>query len=181
MALVTPHAWVASEMATSAELQTLTDAITQQQGGTPTTGGALDFAALRQTTLQAVANTTWTALTFTTEDIDVASGHSVVTNTSRYTAVQTGWFRCDATAAFAANATGGRAVRFAVNGTAVNASQGDLASPGVLSASVSTWAVVYMTAGQYVEAFCWQNSGGSLDTIVSGSAASRMTVKWEHA
>jgi hypothetical protein len=44
MGLVSPHTWTAGDDATSTALQTLTDGITQLQGGTPTgTGTVTDF------------------------------------------------------------------------------------------------------------------------------------------
>lgn len=76
---------------TSAWMTNVTGAINFLGAASATAGKDLFFA--RQTVAQTIPNNTVTALTFTTEDIDVANGHSTSTNTSRYTAQASGKYR----------------------------------------------------------------------------------------
>jgi hypothetical protein len=83
MSLVTPHAWTAGDDATSTAMQTLTDGITQLQGGTPSgSGTALDFFRAVQSVAQTgLTISTFVSVTFSTEAIDSAGGHSTSSNT----------------------------------------------------------------------------------------------------
>ncbi len=135
---------------------------------------------LRQTVVQSLTNNTWVSLNFDAEDEDSAAGHSTSSNTSRYTAQYAGWYLCGGVASISFNATGVRGARFAINGTAHNASRalipaigatfGDgVAAPGTL---------LFLNSNDYVELQGFQNSGGSLNTEVAVAAQSAMSVVW---
>lgn len=181
MSLVTPSSFVAGTVPTATDLNTLPDAIVQIQGGSPA-AGALDFAQLFQVVAQSITNATWTALTFTSEGIDSAGGHSTSSNTSRYTAVHTGWYEVSAVVSFVFNATGARGARLAVNGTAV-AGRSLIPAIGVTySTDVPLARKVYLTAGQYLELQAFQSSGGSLNTAyTAGNEGSVLEVRWVHS
>lgn len=181
MTVVVPHAWTAGDDATSTSLQTSTDALRQLQGYAPASG-ALDYAVLLQIVTQSLNTSTWTAITFTSEGVDSASGHSTSTNTSRYTAVHTGWYQVNAGVSFALNATGSRAIRFAVNGTAVQGRHISPATAATVASDLSLSKRIFLTAGDYLEIQGWQNSGGALSTAyTSPEQGSFMDLKWEHA
>ena len=182
MSLVTPYTITAGDTPSSAELNTHTDATLQLQGGAPA-AGALDFAQLIQIVAQSVNNATWTSLTFTSEGIDSASGHSTTTNTSRYTAVTAGWFEFSGVVAFVFNATGARGGRFAKNGTAIG-------QPIILDAVGVTYATcvpvptrkIQLAVGDYVELQGFQSSGGALNTAyTAGNEGSVLEVRWCHS
>lgn len=181
MTLVTPHTFVASEVATATNLNKQSDALSQLMGGAPS-AGALDFATLAQIVTQSLTSATWTTITFTSEGVDSAGGHSNVTNTSRYTAVHTGWYQVNAGVSFAFHATGARGCRLAVNGTAL---AGRVLVPAVgvtYSTDVSISRLVYLTAGQYLEVQGFQSSGGALNTAyVSGNEGSFLELRWAHS
>ncbi len=141
------------------------------------------LAQMRQTVAQTLANNTWTAITFTTEDVDTdvdgTGGHSTSSNTSRFTARYPGWYQCSGAVGFAANTTSIRGARWAVNGVTMD--------PGgvILNTTSTSFAVVpaatlvfYLTIGDYVELQGLQVSGGNLDTSVTSSVQSAMVVKW---
>lgn len=96
------------------------------------------------------------------ENYDNFSGHSTVTNNSRITITTPGRYFCFSLVQFAVNSAGLRRVSFLVNGStswgahqAANAGNTDLTRlPGVRTLTLTT--------GDYVEATCFQNSGGSL-------------------
>lgn len=185
MALVVPQYWLAGITdATSAVMQTLTDGITQLQGGVPVgSGSALDFTMLRQTTTQTLATATWTSITFTTEDTDVAAGHSTSTNTSRYVIANPGYVTVEFGVTFAgASAAGQRGMRLTRNGTAIP--QGRVLVNPAASGSTELMGskTVAVVAGDYIEVQGYQTSGGNLDTAyVAGEVGCFMNVRWVHS
>lgn len=160
-------------------------------GGAPPTStfaqivAALQFVlnpplcVMRQNVVQSLTSGTWTALTFDITDTDQgnlvnpAGQHSIVTNTTRFTAVWPGQYLLDGAAAFTLNATGVRGARWAVNGTAVGAGTGSLDQTTAAAFGPSVGApgqLVFLNIGDFVELQAFQNSGGALNTA-SGSVA----------
>ena len=182
MALVTPRTWIpGTDYGTAPNLQTVSDSVLQLQGRTPTIGGALDFAILRQTVVQSIATSTWTSILLDVEDVDSANSHNTVTNTSRFTAVTPGYFQANASVTFGANATGVRGIRFLINGTTVVQSPVVLPT-GASAIYLSLSKLVILTAGSYVEVQGYQNSGGALNTtyLVNDNGCA-MDAHWVHA
>ncbi len=145
-------------------------------------------AQLRQDTGQSLNNDTWTSITLTTEDLDSdpsgTGGHSNSVNTSRFTAVYAGWYRCGGLVCFDTNATGARSARLAVNGTARNGSAATVqaVTGGVYYTQVPTPVMeVYLNVGDYVELQGRQESGGALSTIVNGAESSSLSVSWDRS
>lgn len=139
-------------------------------------------AQLRQTTLQSLANNTFNnSITFTTEDWDTHSGHSTVSNTSRYTVPVGGQGKYELTGGvgFAANATGVRGTIWRKNGNDINGSQVLLPNCGAsLNTLVPAKTIqVDLIAADYVELGAYQNSGAGLNTTVSTSDQSFMGIK----
>lgn len=122
-------------------------------------------ALLYHSAVQSVANTTWAALLFDTEDTDIGTLHSTVSNTSRIT-VPTGgagvWL-LTGSVDFAANASGIRAVQFYKNGAAAGSYA---VLPGTSSAAVQAThsQLITLADGDYVELYAYQSSGGALNT-----------------
>lgn len=167
MSLVVPHVWTAGDDALSSYLQTLTDGLVQQQGGTPTaTGTVLDMAELRQTVTQNTTTGTWTAITFDIEDSDLANGHSTVTNTSRYVCQTSGRLTFECGATIAANGTGLRGLRFLKNGTTPLQGR-DVRSPAPAAntTEMTITRTIPLVAGDYIELQVRQDSGGTLATV----------------
>lgn len=142
--------------------------------------GAVPVAQMRQTTTQSLADSTFTDITFTTEDSDALGGHSTVTNPARFTAPIAGIYEFSGGVAIAANATGLRVCQWALNGAALPASDNSQVSVGAGSATrmAARTYQVSMAVGDYVTLQGWQGSGGALSTVVAGAAASSMTVKF---
>lgn len=181
MALVTPHAWTAGDDATSGNMQTLTDAISQLRGGTPTgSGTVLDYAKLRQTATQTLTTAVWGSITFTTEDADAAAGHSIVTNTSRYVVSVAGELQVEAGVTFAANTTGVRGMRIAKNGTAVPQGRVIVSAASSGSTELALCRTITAAAGDYIEVQGYQTSGGNLDTAYATESGCFMNVRWVH-
>lgn len=141
-------------------------------------------ANVRQTTAQTgIVTAVFTSVTFTTEDLDsdpdAVGGHDTGTNTSRFVAQYPGWYRVAGAVAWANNATGQRGTRWAVNGTALNASAILLATiSGNVTVVPARTMLVSLGAFHYVELQGYQTSGGNLDMFVSAEYSSSMSVEW---
>lgn len=142
------------------------------------------LAKLKQTSVQTLTTSVWTSIALDTEDadtdIDGTGGHDNVTNNSRYTARYPGWYQASGGVAFAGNTTGRRGVRFAVNGSLVDASGTVIiaTSPSAVTMPASA-DHIYLNAGDYLEIQGLQESGGNLNTAASASESRpRMTVRW---
>ena len=125
----------------------------------------------------ACADTTWTLMTFNTQ-VNFSSTATIMAynwdaNKSRLGAQtgQTGLYSINASVTFPFNATGIRRIQIRKN-AAGSASGGTLIGtihiPTVTTSGVTTTVMysrdAYLTAGDYVEVFVLQNSGGSLTT-----------------
>jgi hypothetical protein len=137
----------------------------------------LEQARVRQSVAQSLTTSTWTALTFTSEDLDTASGHSTVSNTSRYTVVTGGAFLLSGGCGFSNNVTGVRGVRWAKNGTAINGSESvAAATPAIGNRVAARVIVVSLVASDYVELEAFQSSGAGLNTSAGSTDQPDMTV-----
>lgn len=131
---------------------------------------------------QAVATSTFTPLLLDTETQDSYGGHSTTTNTSRYVAQVAGLYLAWASTAWASNATGQRALLIAKNGTAVlNSEVLILPSTSANGLGGVALSFVQCAANDYIEAWVWQNSGGTLSTNSSGNWQPGLNVCWLHA
>jgi hypothetical protein len=122
----------------------------------------------RATSTQSVGNSSSTAVLLNAEDVDSAGGHSLVTNTSRYTFVYPGWYRGGGGVSYAANATGTRAAELFVNAAIINGGSTMLAAFASVTCRVPTRSMLfYGNVGDYLELDAFQNSGGALNTAVT--------------
>ena len=142
---------------------------------------ASPIAQLRQTTAQtAIANNSWTPITFDVEDLDTHNGHSTASNTSRYTCQRAGKYRLNGAVAWAGSASGQRWTRWAKNGTEIAGSglNQQATSAGQAIAPARNLNVT-LALNDYVELQALQSSGGALDTYVGVAyAQSAMSVEW---
>lgn len=125
-------------------------------------------------TTQSINDSTFTALTFNSEDFDVASMHDTASNTSRLT-VPTGGdgvYLVIGHASFAGNATGARVAQLYKNGaTALKRTTMNNAGAGT-TVLVPVSEILVLVAGDYIELRALQDSGGALNT---GSATRDLT------
>lgn len=120
-----------------------------------------------------------TALSLDTELLDSDSGHSTVTNTSRYTATVAGTYFVIATVGWGASATGDRRIQIALNGAAIIGSgTGADANQVVTTGQVACTFVTLNGTTDYIEVMAAQNSGGTLSTVGGGVFAPSMRVLW---
>lgn len=174
----TPATQVAGTVVPAATVNSQGNLANYLAGRTESGGARRPLARLRQTVAQSIPASTFTAVTFDVEDVDYDNGHSVVTNTSRYTAQTAGWYDVDAMVAFASSATGVRMATFFVNGVQGNGCQ---LESGALAAF--PWCghlsfAVFLNVNDYLELAVWQNTGGALNTAAAATQSCAMVVKW---
>lgn len=112
---------------------------------------------------QAVPDATLTAITWPVESYDTDAYHDAVTP-SRFTVDLAGKYTVACSVKWDANTAGTRAVYIAVNGVTATRQGADLrpASAGVMNVAVDC---LDLAAGDYVEFFAYQDSGGSRDIV----------------
>lgn len=113
-----------------------------------------------------IPNGAFTPLALNTNTVDTYSGHSTVTNNSRYVAQISAWYWVSGGAQWASNATGIRDGEFAVNGVALAETADARLSIGAgTSTSMGIPGPVFLNAGDYVELWIFQNSGAALNAV----------------
>lgn len=127
-----------------------------------------------QHTLQSLTNNTATAITLDAEiyDSNVTSTaqHDNVTNNSRLTCVYPGLYEIKTIVSFASNVTGARVVAIRKNGATITTptDQVQLAVAGGF-AQMPLSVEENLIAGDYIEVWATQVSGGALNTVADGS------------
>lgn len=123
-----------------------------------------------------LSNGAVTALTFNSERFDTDSFHSTSVNPSRLTIPVTGLYLCGLHEQFATNGTGVRAVAIRLNGT-TNIGVVEQVPAAAASTDLSLTTLYSFTAGDYIEAIGYQNSGGSLDVVAVGNASPEFWIR----
>lgn len=137
--------------------------VTTIEGGGGGGGGTSGFTQCRKSADQGIPNNAWTALTWDTEDYDTLSAHSTSSNTSRLVAPATGIYVFNVSVAFASQAgNSARYLSYYKNGTQLPGWNGkDDASQIPISLSRE----IPLSAGDYLEAFVYQNSGSNVNIL----------------
>jgi len=120
---------------------------------------------VRKTTSQSISNATFTLLTWNSEEYDTSSYHDNSTNNSRLTVPTTGYYLITGVIDVAANATGNRLLEIRKNGAGGQISY-LFSVPPTTAANGFVPQMSYtlkLTAADYIEAYFYQNSGGSLN------------------
>lgn len=142
-------------------------------GGSPivatvTADGAMVY---RGASSQTISDATHTVVTFDTEERDDNGYADLGTNNDRLTVPETGWYAIQGTVSFAYNASRVRSIYIRVNGaTGERHFQQTLQATSTvngLNTVLSTAGVLYLTAGDYIQLCAFQDTGGSLELIVS--------------
>lgn len=111
-----------------------------------------------------ISNATETALPFDGEDFDTEDWHDNVTNNTRLTAKRPGICSISARAQWATNGTGAREIIIKKNGTDSISRLKDLnPDAGAETKQEISIASFRLLAGDFVELFVFQSSGGNLD------------------
>ena len=129
-------------------------------GGT----GSTSFTGCRayNSATQSISDSTPQAVTFNSENHDTSSIHSTSSNTSRFTASATGYWRFRAGTGWDTNTSGLRYLWWRVDGTTeVNGGAESVPTSAGTAPCGQTEVTLYLTTGQYVELMAYQTSGGA--------------------
>lgn len=142
-------------------------------------------AVAKQTVAQSGwTSATYTAVTFTTEDLDRDGQHSTVSNTSRFTIGGTlGWWRLSGVVTITGNTNTTLArAGFALNGSIIGGTVSSIAPASTSNAlAIATHAMLVeaTAAGDYVELMGWVTAGaGTLGTNVTGTFQSGVCLEY---
>ncbi len=125
--------------------------------------GAFAYSSSAQTIGSSGAHT---ALTLTATIFDTSSYWSAGAPT-RITIPTTGYYFIASHVTYVANATGGRLLKVYKDGVSLsNLSAGDTPNSAT-ECSLGLSSIRSLTAGEYLELYTWQNSGGNLDTTAN--------------
>jgi len=126
-------------------------------------------AKVYRATDAAIANGAWTSVPFVSEAHDTHDMHDNTTNNTRITIQpnQGGTYLLNGQVNFAANGTGGRGIKFVVNGLVSSNDPNDGGGTFDITQGTYEWrrnisTVRRLVPGDYVELFVFQGSGGSL-------------------
>lgn len=154
----------------------------QVSGGNVSMSGALTVTGEASiTTIQGasatktntVANNTLTDLPFDSEQFDQGAIHDNVTNNTRMTVGKTGVYLITGSVGFSVTAGDIRQLNIKVNGTGVVFKQ-EAATAAGGGRFMTTAAILYLTAGDYVQLETYQNSGSSDAGVLSRFAVMRL-------
>ena len=127
-------------------------------GGQP----SIYYARVSRAAVQSINDTTWTSISFDTENEDNDTIWAAGAPT-RLTVVHPGFYLVTATAAFAYSAFGAeRALRVLLNGGIAGGAP--FYANGTTAPQATVSLLRYLAAGDYLEAQVYQNSGGALNT-----------------
>ena len=121
-----------------------------------------------QATAQTIPNAATTAVTLDGEITDTDNVHSLVTNTSRLTIVTPGRYRVLGQIVWPINGTGYRGARLHKNGGMTVTSR--IVPCAAAPVSMQVYDEIICVAGDYIELFSEQTSGGALATVIGGDS-----------
>jgi len=133
---------------------------------------------VKKSAVQSVVNAAGAILTWDLEDYDTDNIHDLVTNTSRLTCRTTGKYLVSLTVCFAGNATGTRAAYVLKNGAVALDGPIYHAAPNPVASettSVTATGLMYLQAGDYIEAAAYHTSGAALNVVTGDSATGNGT------
>lgn len=137
-----------------------------------------------KTANQSIADSTYALLTWNAEAFDSDTMHDNVTNTARITFTTAGTYQITLNCLWASNGTGARYHTIEKNGTTTKGSGTVILEPFVISPIVATHSgasisvMASFSAGDYIQAFVYQNSGGALNLAGVTEAHSTFSARW---
>jgi hypothetical protein len=162
MGYTTPPSFTTGDIVGASQLNVFRDDVRWANESSTANGRPSTFA-YRSSNLS-VANTTLVAVGFDQHE-DNAGAHSTSVNNSRFTAPVAGRYILKAQARWAANATGHRAISVVPNGSGVPVSGQNSSAFGIYDLDNYCEAVVRLAAGDYLEVYAYQTSGGALNVL----------------
>jgi len=137
-----------------------------------------------KTANQSIANAAYACLTWNAEAFDTDTMHNNATSNSRITFTTAGTYQVTLNVFWATNGTGNRVLTIEKNGTtAINSGTKVIDPIGFTpiaadSNGVSFTFLATFSAADYIQAFVYQSSGGSLNLNAGTEASSSFSARW---
>ena len=137
---------------------------------TPSSGATFIGCRAYATTAQSLANGAGVAILFNQESYDTTAFHSTSSNTSRMTIPtgKTGYYFINCVLTYDGNSSGQRDVYVYKNGTSILVNT-TFSGQGSTVWGITATTTAYLTAGDYLELYGYQDSGVSLNTYPSSN------------
>jgi hypothetical protein len=137
-----------------------------------------------KTANQSIGTSSWACLTWDAEAFDTDTMHSNVTANSRITFTTAGTYQITYNAMWGNNSTGLRNHTIEKNGNTTQGNGTPIIEPFAISpvaathsgASISVMAS--FVAGDWIQAFAWQNSGGALNLSGTSESHASFSARW---
>jgi hypothetical protein len=142
--------------------------------------GAIPGARVRDTATTTIQTGATAVLPFNATDFNVGGVYDS-TKPSRMTAPIAGRYLVTASARWTANAAGRRTIALEVNGTAAQIARTNVSafsSTGTLAPEQTAQTVYKLNAGDYVEVWAYQDSGGPLDLLTAVDNGVTFSMEW---
>lgn len=138
------------------------------------------LCVMRKAAAQSISSGNWTAVTWSTEDIDSDNSHDIISFPERFVSKTAGWYLVNVTIGWSYAASLYRKVRIRKNGKDL-LSYGEhtlhVDNQGSDAQDITTAAYVYLEVFDYIEIMVHQDSGGNVNVINDG-LDSRLEVRW---
>lgn len=137
-----------------------------------------------KTANQSIANAAYACLTWNAEAFDSDTMHDNTTSNSRITFTTAGTYQLTWVSLWPANTTGNRIHTIEKNGTTTQGSGTTIIEPvgfNPVNATHNGYTVTTMasfSAGDYIQAFVYQSSGGALNYNGTSEAHSSLQARW---
>jgi hypothetical protein len=125
-----------------------------------------------------VNNSVTTPIPLTVTGVDSDSGHSNLTNNTRYTAQVSGWYMVSGTISWNTNTTGNRLSYLAKNGRILYGSTVMVPATTAFTVVPTGTVLILLNASDYVELWGYQSSGGALTTATGITSQGTFLHAW---
>ena len=137
-----------------------------------------------KTANQSIANAAYACLTWNAEAFDTDTMHDNATSNSRITFTTAGTYQVTLNCLWANNSTGLRNHTIEKNGTTTQGSGTTIIEPFAIQPVAATHSGASISvsasfvAGDYIQAFVFQNSGGALNLAGNSESHSSFSARW---
>ena len=137
-----------------------------------------------KTANQSIANGAYACLTWNAEAFDTDTMHDNTTSNSRITFTTAGTYQITLNLYMQSNSTGNRLATIEKNGTTTQGSGTVIMEtlgyypPAVTHNGFSLTTMASFSAGDYIQAFVYQSSGGALNVSGTSEAHSSFSARW---
>jgi hypothetical protein len=175
LAIPTVRDWTATEIVTEAKLDEISTALNFLL--------APPRCYAYKTANGSLAHATWDALSLNAEAYDSGGIHDNASNNSRLVAPETGLYEVKGNITYDINTNGLRGLNIRKNAASVQTAGTSLImltpdANGTSETRVSSSVDHQMTAGDYLEIFAYQNSGGGLAVMGGTAGLSFLSIRW---